>query len=31
VLRFAGADEYVEEKRAGGEPALGLLTLVIAR
>src|SRR5712692_4131986 len=27
----AGAGEYVKEKRAGGEPALGLLTWVVAR
>jgi hypothetical protein len=26
--REAGGGEYVKEKRAGGEPALGLLTLV---
>ena len=27
----AGAGEYVKEKRAGGEPALGLVTWVVAR
>jgi hypothetical protein len=30
-LRKANGAEYTKEKRAGGKPALGLLTLVIVR